>query len=550
MADQNKMDRTWLCSVLFMDIANYSSQSVGLQMKWKQRFNDYLRAAIKDVPEGDRVILDTGDGAAVCFLGAPEAAMFAALELCRSFAVDEREHSPGLQVRLGINLGPVKLVKDINGALNAIGDGINAGQRIMSFAPNNQILVSQSFYEVVSRLDDDYKLLFHLKGIETDKHVREHTVYSLTPPGSEDREPTVANADGQTIMSKPRLAATPAAAAAPIATKTRMVPWAIAGVAVAGLAAVGLWQFSGGSHAAAPAPPAAVTAPPVAAATAPSGTTVQTSSTNPVSPAPTTPPSIAPKADAAPDPPATASAQPAPAPGRALRGEIKAERKGLGGTASSPAVSPRANAAYNQGMTMMDANNSTEAMKHFDDAIRMQPDYLDAYLARAEIHRRLAEFDASLPDCQKAIQLSPNDARGYNCRGFGHQLLKQLQVALPDYDKAISLNPNLVLAYEHRGTTYDLLQQYDKALLDYSQAIRLTPRNALFLARRGEAYINLKQYDKAINDLSEAIRLQPNDKNAYRLRALAEQASGNKAAAAADREKMKEAPMPRKKIKE
>src|SRR5579863_638007 len=189
MADPNKMDRTWLCSVVFMDIAAYSSQSVELQMKWKQRFNGYLAEAIKEVPESERVILDTGDGAAVCFLGAPEAAMFAALQLCGEFVADERDNKPGLRVRVGINLGPVKLLKDINGALNAIGDGINAGQRIMSFASENQILVSQSFFEVVSRLSDDYKQLFQLKGIETDKHVREHTVYHLVPPGSEKREP-------------------------------------------------------------------------------------------------------------------------------------------------------------------------------------------------------------------------------------------------------------------------------------------------------------------------------------------------------------------------
>jgi len=84
--------------------------------------------------------------------------------------------------RTGVNLGPVKLVKDLNGRL--IGEGINSGQRIMSFAPENQILVSQSYFEVVSCLSDDYKALFKLKGVETDKHVREHTVYSLLPPAS------------------------------------------------------------------------------------------------------------------------------------------------------------------------------------------------------------------------------------------------------------------------------------------------------------------------------------------------------------------------------
>src|SRR5579862_8321981 len=105
MADLHRMDRTWLCSVLFMDIVKYSSESVDMQVKWKTRFNAYLGEAIRDVPEGERVILDTGDGAAVCFLGAPEAAMFAALQLCSSFTLDERDQPPGLRVRIGINLG-------------------------------------------------------------------------------------------------------------------------------------------------------------------------------------------------------------------------------------------------------------------------------------------------------------------------------------------------------------------------------------------------------------------------------------------------------------
>jgi hypothetical protein len=45
MADLQRMDRTWLCSVLFMDIVKYSSQSVDMQMKWKARFNGYLADA-------------------------------------------------------------------------------------------------------------------------------------------------------------------------------------------------------------------------------------------------------------------------------------------------------------------------------------------------------------------------------------------------------------------------------------------------------------------------------------------------------------------------
>jgi hypothetical protein len=119
----------------------------------------------------DRIILDTGDGAAVTFMGDPEDALFASMVM--------RDLAAGVQVRMGVNLGPVRLVKDLNGQLNIIGDGINVAQRVMSFARPGQLLVSRSYYEVVSCLSRDYASLFRHEGSRTDKHVRAHEVYAV-----------------------------------------------------------------------------------------------------------------------------------------------------------------------------------------------------------------------------------------------------------------------------------------------------------------------------------------------------------------------------------
>jgi len=163
--------RTLVCSVLFLDIVEYSRISVAEQLDFKQRFNDALRKALEQVAARDRVVLDTGDGAAVTFLGDPEDALFSAMAF--------RDATRALPVRLGINLGPVRLMRDVNGQINMIGDGINVAQRIMSFAVPNQLLVSRSFYEVVSCLSRDYASLFQYEGARTDKHVRAHEVYAV-----------------------------------------------------------------------------------------------------------------------------------------------------------------------------------------------------------------------------------------------------------------------------------------------------------------------------------------------------------------------------------
>jgi class 3 adenylate cyclase len=180
MLDQ--ANRTFICSVVFIDLVGYSKKPVTEQIRLKTSLTNNLSEAIKDIPVNDRIILDTGDGAAISFLGDPEDALFVTLQLREMMLGDNMtatqvEASGEDAVRMGINLGPVKLVKDINGHPNIIGDGINVAQRIMSFARPGQIVVSRSYYDVVSNLASEYAKLFTYEGSRTDKHVREHEIY-------------------------------------------------------------------------------------------------------------------------------------------------------------------------------------------------------------------------------------------------------------------------------------------------------------------------------------------------------------------------------------
>jgi class 3 adenylate cyclase len=176
-------NRTVICTVVFVDLVDYSSRPVAQQVVFKRHLNEVINRALAQVAEADRLALDTGDGAALCFFGDPEDALFAAANLRQAIRADA---GPGVQVRIGINLGPTRIVRDLNGNRNLIGDGINVAQRVMGFAAPNQILVSRSFYEVVSRLSEEYARLFQYAGMHRDKHVREHELYEVhgvTGPG-------------------------------------------------------------------------------------------------------------------------------------------------------------------------------------------------------------------------------------------------------------------------------------------------------------------------------------------------------------------------------
>lgn len=180
-----RLNRTSICSVVFLDIVNQSKKPVSEQIQNKELFNGFINEAIKDVAQNDRILLDTGDGAAIALLGAPEEALFIAMTIRDSILKHNKDNERQLYVRTGINLGPVRVVSDINGRPNILGDGINVAERVMSFSEPNQILVSRSYYEITSRLTEEITGMFTYFGIKQDKHIREHEVYSIRSAGED-----------------------------------------------------------------------------------------------------------------------------------------------------------------------------------------------------------------------------------------------------------------------------------------------------------------------------------------------------------------------------
>ncbi len=171
--------RTTTAAVVFFDIVGYTKQSDTRQIELKQQFNSLVTNSIGLLDATEHIILDTGDGAAIGFMQHPTDALEMAMHFRTSIMAHKHADFPEMKVRIGINLGPVSLVKDMNGQTNMLGDGINSAQRVMGFAGDDQIYVSRTYFDFVSSLSDEYEGLFRYHGSKLDKHGREHQVYEL-----------------------------------------------------------------------------------------------------------------------------------------------------------------------------------------------------------------------------------------------------------------------------------------------------------------------------------------------------------------------------------
>ena len=173
--------QTRMAAVVFADLVGFSKKSVPAQLAAKEALTAVLQQLVTPYPKDGRVVLDTGDGAAVGFLVSPEFALGLALRLRRELATAPADSMlQSKDLRLGINLGPLKVITDVNGQPNMVGEGINSAERIMSFAEPGQTTASRSFQEAVYYMDASFQSLFEPLGMRADKHGREHEVFRVT----------------------------------------------------------------------------------------------------------------------------------------------------------------------------------------------------------------------------------------------------------------------------------------------------------------------------------------------------------------------------------
>jgi Flp pilus assembly protein TadD len=108
----------------------------------------------------------------------------------------------------------------------------------------------------------------------------------------------------------------------------------------------------------------------------------------------------------------------------------------------------------------------------------------------------------------KAIKLQPDYADAYNERGIAFTQLGQKQKAIEDFNKAISLNPQDANFYNNRGIVYFQLGQYQRTIDDYNVVIRLKPDNANAYNNRGVSYLQLGNKKLGCRDLQKACALK------------------------------------------
>jgi predicted O-linked N-acetylglucosamine transferase (SPINDLY family) len=135
-----------------------------------------------------------------------------------------------------------------------------------------------------------------------------------------------------------------------------------------------------------------------------------------------------------------------------------------------------AEAHRGRGNALLKSNNYAEAPILNEEAFLLTPKHIKVFLLNNFISLfKLKRYERALASYDTAIKLKPDYAEAYNNRGNALCELNRFDDALADYDKAITLKPDYAAVLINRGTALCELNRLEEALASFDKAITLKP---------------------------------------------------------------------------
>ncbi len=128
-----------------------------------------------------------------------------------------------------------------------------------------------------------------------------------------------------------------------------------------------------------------------------------------------------------------------------------------------------------------------------------------------DVYGRLGDKQAALREFQRAIELKPNYGDAYHNLANTYLELNQPDKAIENYQNALKFNPGLWQSYQNIAAIYFQLKKYDLSVENLQKAVQVNPRNLNLRINLGVVYLNSGDKEKARAIFTEILQFDPNN---------------------------------------
>ena len=170
----------------------------------------------------------------------------------------------------------------------------------------------------------------------------------------------------------------------------------------------------------------------------------------------------------------------------------------------------------NLGVALYRQGRPQEAIGHYSEALRIQPDHAGAHYNLGIVLAVLARLDEAIVHYFEALRIRPGHANTHNNLGLALFRKGKFEEAIGQYSSALQINPEHAGAHHNLGILLAQQGRLDEAMVHYSETLRLKPDHADAHNNLGVALARQGRLEEAVSHFSEAVRINPDASAAHR----------------------------------
>lgn len=128
---------------------------------------------------------------------------------------------------------------------------------------------------------------------------------------------------------------------------------------------------------------------------------------------------------------------------------------------------------YNQGLELTAAGSYLEAIGHFQEALAIDPDFVEARYNLGVTYQKMKAYDKALLQFRDAVRLRPNRPVYHFAMGTCRFHLEQYADAVDAFEAVLALDPGHLKARYSLAVSYEKLGRQDRARAAWEQYLRL-----------------------------------------------------------------------------
>jgi len=180
---------------------------------------------------------------------------------------------------------------------------------------------------------------------------------------------------------------------------------------------------------------------------------------------------------------------------------------------------------YDKKVHLEKTNNITEAqskeaclkdaIRAYKKAIKIDPLNEIAHFNLGVTYGKLGLFDNAEAEYKNSIRINGHNPHPHNNLGNIYEDRGLFQKAMAEYKRAQSIDPNNAIAWNNIGNISFKKRDFDKALMAYKRAVQKNQAGIVFHENLANTYTKKGLTDKAIAEFERIIRLQPENPKYY-----------------------------------